>query len=73
MHRIALDGTLKGGRAVKLLGMGGRVLATPGHTSGHISLAFEGLGALFCADTLFALGSAPPLTPTPPSPLVATR
>ena len=32
------------------------ILATPGHTSGHISYWFAGAGALFCADTLFSLG-----------------
>ena len=32
------------------------VLETPGHTRGHISYWFEESRALFCADTLFALG-----------------
>jgi hydroxyacylglutathione hydrolase len=32
------------------------VFETPGHTSGHISYWFADAGALFCADTLFALG-----------------
>ena len=32
------------------------IIATPGHTSGHISYWFEADKALFCADTLFALG-----------------
>ncbi|MGH6943429.1 MAG: hydroxyacylglutathione hydrolase [Geminicoccaceae bacterium] len=32
------------------------VLETPGHTSGHISYWFPEAAALFCADTLFALG-----------------
>ena len=32
------------------------VLATPGHTSGHISYWFPEAEALFCGDTLFALG-----------------
>lgn len=32
------------------------VLATPGHTSGHVSYWFPGGEALFCGDTLFALG-----------------
>ncbi len=32
------------------------VIETPGHTRGHISLWFEESNALFCADTLFALG-----------------
>ena len=33
-----------------------RVFATPGHTSGHISLWFPEASALFSGDTLFALG-----------------
>lgn len=32
------------------------VIATPGHTAGHVSLYFAGAAALFCGDTLFALG-----------------
>lgn len=32
------------------------VLATPGHTLGHIAFWFEDAGALFCGDTLFSLG-----------------
>lgn len=33
-----------------------RVIATPGHTSGHVSYFFPDGAALFCGDTLFALG-----------------
>lgn len=33
-----------------------KVLATPGHTAGHISYHFPESKALFCGDTLFALG-----------------
>jgi hydroxyacylglutathione hydrolase len=33
-----------------------RVFDVPGHTSGHIAFWFEGEKALFCGDTLFALG-----------------
>lgn len=32
------------------------VIATPGHTSGHVSYHFPASKALFCGDTLFALG-----------------
>ncbi|MGQ9371894.1 hydroxyacylglutathione hydrolase [Azospirillum sp. A39] len=32
------------------------VIAVPGHTSGHIAFHFPRTGALFCGDTLFALG-----------------
>jgi len=33
-----------------------RVFDVPGHTRGHIAYWFEGSHALFCGDTLFALG-----------------
>lgn len=33
-----------------------RVFEVPGHTSGHIAYWFEGSDALFCGDTLFAMG-----------------
>lgn len=33
-----------------------RILETPGHTRGHIAFWFEADDALFCGDTLFALG-----------------
>jgi hydroxyacylglutathione hydrolase len=32
------------------------VLDVPGHTRGHVAFWFAGAGALFCGDTLFALG-----------------
>lgn len=34
----------------------GKVIETPGHTSGHISFYFPSIKALFCGDTLFSLG-----------------
>jgi hydroxyacylglutathione hydrolase len=42
--------------AYDLGGAVARVLDVPGHTSGHIAWYFERHGALFCGDTLFALG-----------------
>ena len=32
------------------------VIATPGHTSGHLAFHWPGIKALFCGDTLFSLG-----------------
>ncbi|WP_025885648.1 hydroxyacylglutathione hydrolase [Asaia prunellae] len=34
----------------------GEVIATPGHTRGHIAFCFRSVPALFCGDTLFSLG-----------------
>ena len=51
-----LDTALSEGDRVRIGAEEGIVYETPGHTAGHISLWFEGSSALFCADTLFALG-----------------
>ncbi len=52
----AVDRVLQGGETLLLPGLETRfeVLATPGHTLGH--LAYHGEGALFCGDTLFSCG-----------------
>jgi hydroxyacylglutathione hydrolase len=42
------------------------VFETPGHTRGHISYWFADENALFCADTLFALGCGRVFEGTPP-------
>ncbi|MDX9861622.1 MAG: hydroxyacylglutathione hydrolase [Rhodospirillales bacterium] len=51
-----IDVKVKEGDAVALGAHAGRVIETPGHTSGHIAYWFEGARALFCGDTLFSLG-----------------
>ncbi|MEK0084493.1 hydroxyacylglutathione hydrolase [Benzoatithermus flavus] len=56
-HRIpGLDQLVDEGDRVVLGALTAAVIATPGHTSGHISYWFPEAEALFCADTLFALG-----------------
>ena len=57
VSRIAdMDRTVGGGDEVAVGGETARVFETPGHTSGHIAFWFESSKALFCGDTLFALG-----------------
>ena len=56
-HRIpGLDLTVAEGDRFELGEAEAEVIDTPGHTTGHISYWFEDDKALFCADTLFALG-----------------
>lgn len=51
-----IDETVKEGDTVRIGGNVGAVIATPGHTAGHISYHFADAGIAFTADTLFALG-----------------
>lgn len=51
-----IDELLADGQVVHLLGEEMRVIATPGHTRGHLSYHFPTSGHLFTGDTLFALG-----------------
>ena len=56
-HRLPpLDRALAEGDRFELGRSTARVLATPGHTTGHLSFLFEESGDLFCADTLFVMG-----------------
>ncbi len=55
--RIAhLDRTTGEGQALSFAGTEVRVLATPGHTSGHVSYYIPAISTVFTGDTLFALG-----------------
>jgi hydroxyacylglutathione hydrolase len=55
--RIAgLDAQVREGDTVALGASVARVLATPGHTAGHIAFVLDTAGALFCGDTLFVMG-----------------
>lgn len=51
-----IDRTVKEGDAVALGATEARVLEVPGHTSGHVAYWFAEDDALFCGDTLFAMG-----------------
>jgi len=44
------------GDVIKIGQYAAKVLATPGHTSGHIVYYFADAAALFCGDTLFSMG-----------------
>jgi len=56
-----IDRAVADGDTVAVGGATGRVIDVPGHTAGHNAYYFagardDGAGALFCGDTLFALG-----------------
>lgn len=51
-----LDVGLREGDVVELGQIKARVLEVPGHTQGHLAYWFEDDAALFCGDTLFAMG-----------------
>ncbi|MFD1625311.1 hydroxyacylglutathione hydrolase [Azospirillum griseum] len=56
-HRLPpLGRAVADGDRVAFGGTSAEVIATPGHTLGHIAYWFAQDEALFCADTLFALG-----------------
>lgn len=56
-HRLpGLDIGVGDGDCLKLGGHEARVLAVPGHTSGHVAYWFEREKLLFPGDTLFAMG-----------------
>ncbi len=56
-HRIpGFDRGVSDGDTINLGKHVARVIATPGHTSGHIVYHFAGDHALFCGDTLFVMG-----------------
>ncbi len=51
-----LDETVGDGDTVTFAGSPAHVMATPGHTLGHIVFWFSDLGLLFAGDTMFAMG-----------------
>lgn len=52
----AIDETVVEGNSVKLGTATARVIDVPGHTAGHNAYYFADDNALFCGDTLFAMG-----------------
>ena len=56
-QRIAqVDETVGEGDVARIGGLEGRVIETPGHTSGHISYFFPAEKLAFVGDTLFSIG-----------------
>lgn len=56
-HRIAgVDVGVREGDRIRIGSLEGNVIATPGHTLGHVAYWFEADKALFAGDTLFSLG-----------------
>jgi hydroxyacylglutathione hydrolase len=64
--RIALvDETVGEGDTVRVGGLTGNVIDTPGHTSGHISYFFPADKIAFVGDTLFSIGCGRVIEGTP--------
>jgi len=56
-HRLPpLDQAVAPGQRIDVLGEPAEVLASDGHTRGHIAFHFPGCAILLCGDTLFSLG-----------------
>ena len=51
-----LDHGVSEGDSVRLGASVATVMTVPGHTQGHVAFHFEGEGAIFTGDTLFAMG-----------------
>lgn len=60
-----LDEAVKEGDLVRVGSLEAQVIATPGHTSGHIVFYFVNEDLLFAGDTLFALGCGRPFEEPP--------
>src|ERR1700741_2285247 len=60
-----VDEKVGGGDAVKVGGLLGRVIDTPGHTAGHISYFFPADKLAFVGDTLFSIGCGRVIEGTP--------
>jgi hydroxyacylglutathione hydrolase len=60
-----VDATYGGGDTAKLGSLSARVIDTPGHTAGHISLVFDDDKLAFVGDTLFSIGCGRVIEGTP--------
>ena len=60
-----VDATYGGGDTAKLGSLTARVIDTPGHTAGHISLVFDDDKIAFVGDTLFSIGCGRVIEGTP--------
>ncbi len=60
-----LDATYGGGDTVQVGSLVARVIDTPGHTAGHISLVFDEDKIAFVGDTLFSIGCGRVIEGTP--------
>jgi hydroxyacylglutathione hydrolase len=60
-----IDSDFAGGETLSFGGFKAKVLDTPGHTLGHISLWFEEARVAFVGDTLFSLGCGRVIEGTP--------
>jgi hydroxyacylglutathione hydrolase len=60
-----VDETVREGTRVRVGGLEGRVIETPGHTAGHISYVFEQDKLVFVGDTLFSIGCGRVIEGTP--------
>lgn len=68
-----IDETVKDGDVFRFGGEEVRVIATPGHTAGHVCYHFAGSGVLFAGDTLFSLGCGRLFEARPASMLASLR
>lgn len=56
-HRLPrLDVAVSPGQSIEVLGVPAEVLASDGHTRGHIAFHFPDCAIVLCGDTLFSLG-----------------
>ena len=60
-----VDETVREGDHVRVGGLEGHVIETPGHTAGHISYAFGPDKLVFVGDTLFSIGCGRVIEGTP--------